>query len=45
MENEWELSFGTYKGIVVGVRTYEEKDKTNHVLYIPFIDLCLTIYK
>ena len=40
----WELSFGFYSGILIGFRTYRETKKTNHVLYIPFADVCLTIY-
>ena len=42
---DWELSFGTYSGILLGFRTYQEDYRTNHVLYIPFIDICLTIRK
>jgi hypothetical protein len=42
---DWELSFGTYTGILIGFRTYQEKYRTNHVLYIPLIDICLTIHK
>ena len=38
-----ELSFGFYPGILLGFRTYDEGDKSNHVLYIPFVDVCLTI--
>jgi hypothetical protein len=45
MNNDWELSVGTYPGIVLGFRTYKEVEKTNHVLYIPFVDVCLTINK
>ena len=44
MKNEWEISFGFYPGLLAGVRTYKEKLKTNHVVYIPFVDVCLTIY-
>jgi hypothetical protein len=40
----WSLSVGLYPGIVVGIRSYIEKTFTEHVLYIPFIDLCLTIF-
>ena len=39
------MSFGLYTGILFGFRTYEEKYKTSHVFYIPFIDICLTIHK
>ena len=41
---DWELSFGFYPGIMMGFRSYKETDKTNHVLYIPFMDACLTTY-
>lgn len=41
----WELSLGLYPGIVMGIRSYDNDDSTDHVLYIPFIELCLTIYK
>ena len=42
--NNWELSFGFYPGIVVGFRSYNEVGKSNHVLYVPFVDACLTLY-
>ncbi len=42
---EWEISFGTFPGILFGIRTYREQYKTNHVLYVGFLDACLTIYK
>jgi|TARA_R110001599_G_scaffold15567_1_gene65101 hypothetical protein len=43
---DWELSFGFYPGILLGFRTYKEESKSNHVLYIPFIDICFsTIYE
>jgi len=47
MENEtqWEISLGMYKGIVFGIRSYENEDSVSHVLYVPFIDICFTIYK
>jgi|TARA_Y100000310_G_scaffold179132_1_gene179108 hypothetical protein len=44
----WELSIGFYPGIVIGLRSYgvlEEKNRVDHVLYLPLVDLCLTIYK
>ena len=40
----WNLSFGLYPGIMLGFRTYKEKEKSNHVAYIPFVDVCLTVY-
>ncbi len=42
---DWEFSFGFYTGILIGFRTYAEEYRTNHVLYLPFIDICLTIRK
>jgi len=41
----WELSLGLYPGILIGVRSYINETTTDHVLYIPFVELCLTIYK
>jgi len=42
----WQLEIGLYPGILLGVRTYREKDFDEHVLYLPFfIEFCLTIYK
>ena len=40
----WDLSFGFYPGILLGFRTYNEAKRTSHVLYIPFVDACLTIH-
>ncbi len=45
MINDWELSFGTFPGLLLGVRSYVEEYRTNHVLYLGFIDICLTLYK
>jgi hypothetical protein len=45
MENNWELSLGLYPGILFGIRSYENGSLTDHVLYLPFVELCLTIYK
>lgn len=41
----WELSAGLYPGVLLGIRTYTEKDFVEHVLYLPFVDICLTVYK
>ena len=43
--NSWELSVGTYPGFLFGVRSYPDQYRTNPVLYVPFVDICLTIYK
>ena len=41
----WSLEFGLYPGILFGFRSYEDEEKGIHVLYIPFVDLALFIYK
>ena len=41
---DWELSFGFYPGIMLGFRSYNEAKKSNHVLYMPLVDICLTTY-
>ena len=41
----WEITIGFYPGIMIGFRTYPQDDRNNHVLYLPFIDICLTIIK
>jgi hypothetical protein len=43
-ETGWELSLGLYQGICLGIRSYPSDNRTDHVLYLPFIDLCLTVY-
>ncbi len=40
----WELSVGLYPGILVGIRSYNESNFSEHVLYLPFVDVCLTVY-
>ena len=44
IKDNWSLSVGFYPGILFGIRTYEEGDAIVYVLYIPFVDACLTIY-
>tara|TARA_B100001059_G_scaffold198036_1_gene203735 strand:- start:306 stop:455 length:150 start_codon:yes stop_codon:yes gene_type:complete len=41
----WTIEVGFYPGMLLGIRTYEEPEHTTHVLYIPFVDLALCIYK
>ena len=41
----WTIEVGFYPGVLLGIRTYEEPEHTKHVLYIPFVDLALCIYK
>jgi|TARA_B110000908_G_scaffold96492_1_gene114054 hypothetical protein len=44
-ETSWSLSIGFYPGVLLGFRSYEEKEMVTHVLYLPFIDLALEVYR
>jgi len=53
-KTDWEISVGLYPGILLGFRSYglegsdddgAEFTQTTHVVYIPFIDISLTIYR
>jgi hypothetical protein len=44
-EKSWELTMGFYPGIVIGIRSYPHKDSTQHVFYLPFVDVCLEVFK
>ena len=41
----WELSIGLYPGILLGIRSYINEDYNEHVVYLPFVDICLIIDK
>ena len=41
----WSIELGIYPGILIGMRTYPAKDHSIHVLYLPFFDVALTVYK
>ena len=41
----WEFSIGFYPGILLGFRSNTQKKKINHVMYLPFVDFCLTIFR
>ena len=40
----WEFSIGFYPGLLLGFRSYTERNKNNHVMYLQFVDFCLTIF-
>ena len=40
----WEISLGLYPGVLVGIRSYPEETFIEHVLYIPFVEICLTMH-
>lgn len=42
---DWELTAGLYPGILIGVRSYSQPESTQHVLYLPFVDICLEVFK
>jgi|TARA_R110002074_G_scaffold152482_2_gene306839 hypothetical protein len=42
-ENNWELSFGIFNGVLFGYRQYQEEDKIDHVFYVGIFDICLTL--
>ena len=42
---DWEFSMGFYPGVLFGLRTYRERNKNNHVVYLPFVDFCLTTFQ
>tara|TARA_B100000902_G_scaffold228799_1_gene217172 strand:+ start:384 stop:527 length:144 start_codon:yes stop_codon:yes gene_type:complete len=42
---DWEFSMGFYPGVLLGLRTYRENKKNNHVVYLPFVDFCFTTFK
>ena len=41
----WEFSVGFYPGMLLGFRSYTERNKNNHVMYLPFVDFCLTTFR
>ena len=44
-KKNWTLSVGFYPGIVIGMRTYVVDEQDSYVLYLPFVDIALEIYK
>jgi|TARA_B110000977_G_C10885411_1_gene419200 hypothetical protein len=42
-QKAWILTMGFYPGVLFGFRSYEEKEFTTHVLYIPFVDFAIEI--
>ena len=43
--NNWEITLGLYPGILLGMRSYIEKEYVQHVFYLPFVDICIEIDK
>jgi len=40
----WQLEIGLYPGILVGIRSNEQTTFKENVLYMPFVELILTVY-
>jgi len=41
----WELTLGFYPGVIIGIRSYNHEDSVQHVMYLPFVDMCLEIFE
>jgi len=41
----WELTIGFYPGILIGMRSYPHTGSTQHVFYLPFVDICLEVFE
>ena len=39
------ISIGLYPGVLIGVRTYEQEDVVQHVVYLPFVDIAFEYVK
>jgi len=39
------ISIGLYPGVLIGVRTYEQEDVVQHVVYLPFVDIAFEYIK
>jgi|TARA_R100000935_G_scaffold15262_1_gene30351 hypothetical protein len=44
-KRKWSFSLGFYPGLLLGMRTYEEETQNAYVIYLPFVDIALEIYK
>ena len=41
----YRISIGLYPGVLIGVRTYEQDDVVQHVVYLPFVDIAFEYVK
>ena len=44
-DKNWEITMGFYPGVLIGARSYPHTGSTQHVLYLPFVDICLEVFK
>jgi hypothetical protein len=42
---KWSISLGVYPGVLIGVRSYRYSDMSIHVLYLPFVDIAIELFK
>ncbi len=45
IKKNWSISVGFYPGLLIGMRTYDETDQVSYVMYIPFVDVALEVFK
>ena len=43
-KSAWSIELGSYPGFLIGIRSYDMDDCRIHVLYLPLVDIALTIY-
>ena len=41
--SSWSMALGTYPGILFEARSYHGPTHTQHVLYLPFVDIAIEI--
>ena len=39
------ISIGLYPGVLIGIRTDEQDDVVQHVVYLPFVDIAFEYVK
>tara|TARA_R100000900_G_scaffold139610_2_gene119332 strand:- start:12 stop:155 length:144 start_codon:yes stop_codon:yes gene_type:complete len=44
INKNWEITVGFYPGVLIGARSYPHGASTQHVIYLPFVDICLEIF-
>jgi len=45
LSGQWAVSIGFYPGVLIGMRSYRNEEIVSHVLYLPFFDIALQIFK
>jgi hypothetical protein len=45
LSGQWAISLGFYPGVLIGMRSYRTEGLITHVLYFPFVDVALQIFK